>query len=67
MTMIKITCQRVYIKNQEEQERFSSLMEMNKIPHSILDNDIVVFECSISDTVANVLQLTLLDMVYSMV
>lgn len=65
--MIKITCQRVYIKNQEEQERFSSLMERNKIPHSIIDNDIVVFECSISDTVVNVLQLTLLDMVYSMV
>lgn len=68
--MIKVACQKTII-GRESYQNFLLLVDRNEIPHSVFEvdggYDVVVFECAITDSAANVLNLTLLDMVYSMI
>ena len=68
--MIKVACQKTII-SRESYEKFLLLVDRNEMPYSISEvdggYDVVVFECAITDSAANVLNLTLLDMVYNMV
>lgn len=68
--MIKVACQRTIIGH-ENYQNFLLLVNRNEMPYSIFEidsgYDIVLFECSIPDSAVNIVNLTLLDMVYNMV